>query len=100
MDLSNPVWLLVGLVILALLWPAKWDPAIRIKERQIRAGTHPEAPPPCEHDWLELPEGHRFCRTCKRAERWQRGEDMQWGWHQIELTTLQPLLDRMQRKNF
>ncbi len=39
----TPFIVIVGLVLVALLWPAKWDPAIRIKERQIRNGTHPES---------------------------------------------------------
>ena len=38
--------ILLGLTILALVIPMRWDPAIRIKEWQIRQGFHPEARKP------------------------------------------------------
>lgn len=39
----NPFVILPLMVLIAFLIPAKWDPAIRIKERQMAAGWHPEA---------------------------------------------------------
>ncbi len=42
----TPFLFLLGLVVLALIIPPRWDPAIRIKEWQIRRGFHPEARPP------------------------------------------------------
>jgi hypothetical protein len=36
-------WYIVVAVVAVLAWPPKWDPAILIKERQIRRGEHPEA---------------------------------------------------------
>lgn len=34
---------LLALCVLVALLPPRWDPAIRIKEWQIRRGKHPEA---------------------------------------------------------
>lgn len=36
--------ILIGAATLLAILPPKFDPAIRIKERQIRNGTHPETP--------------------------------------------------------
>ena len=43
MQPSDPMFFLVGLVILSLFIPSSLDPAIRIKEWQIRKGIHPES---------------------------------------------------------
>lgn len=40
----HPALFVLSLVAIALLWPAKWDPAILIKEWQIAKGAHPESP--------------------------------------------------------
>lgn len=45
-DLNVVTFALIGLVILILLVPPRWDPAIRLKEWQIKRGWHPEARPP------------------------------------------------------
>lgn len=39
----TPIIVVLGLVAFFLLLPCRWDPAIRIKEWQIRSGVHPEA---------------------------------------------------------
>lgn len=36
---------LCGVCVVLVLLPPKWDPAIRIKEYQIRKGYHPESTP-------------------------------------------------------
>ena len=36
-------YVLIGVCVVLVCLPPRWDPAIRIKERQIRNGTHPEA---------------------------------------------------------
>lgn len=52
------------LICLALvLLPPKWDPAIRIKERQIKTGTHPES---IDRDVLAINNGH--CPECRKSE--------------------------------
>lgn len=44
---------------LALL-PPSWDPAIQIKEYQIRKGTHPESTP-CPHGFTDWD----YCPQCR-----------------------------------
>lgn len=34
---------LIALCVVLVLLPSKWDPAIRIKEWQIKKGIHPES---------------------------------------------------------
>lgn len=36
---------LCGVCVVLVLLPPKWDPAIRIKEYQIKKGYHPESRP-------------------------------------------------------
>lgn len=36
-------WILPIICIILVLLPPKWDPAIRIKEWQIKQGWHPES---------------------------------------------------------
>lgn len=38
-------WALVAACVVIALLPPKWDPAIRLKERQIMRGEHPESTP-------------------------------------------------------
>lgn len=48
------VWLLIVIALIVLL-PPRWDPAIRLKEWQIRRGRHPEARPPGHSDrWRDF----------------------------------------------
>ena len=37
-------WIWVVVVLIVLLTPARFDPAMRIKMKQIREGRHPESP--------------------------------------------------------
>jgi hypothetical protein len=37
-------YVLIGLCVVLVLLPPRWDPAIRIKEWQIKRGWHPESP--------------------------------------------------------
>lgn len=41
----SPLTLLAICAVIVFL-PPRWDPAIRIKEWQIRRGKHPESPAP------------------------------------------------------
>lgn len=51
----TPVLVLIAVVLLVVLVPPRWDPAIRIKEWQIRSGLHPEARPPGHPDrWKDF----------------------------------------------
>jgi hypothetical protein len=43
-DLSNLQLFVLGLCVLLVLLPPEYDPAIRIKEWQIKQGQHPESP--------------------------------------------------------
>lgn len=55
-----PFVVVISLVVLALLIPCRWDPAIRWKEAQIRAGFHPEAHEPGHPDrWMDFVEQAR-----------------------------------------
>ena len=54
---------LIAAAVILLLLPPKWDPAIRIKERQIEAGTHPES---IDRDVLAINKGH--CPDCRKSE--------------------------------
>jgi hypothetical protein len=36
-------WLMIGACVVLVLLPPKYDPAIRIKEWQIKKGWHPES---------------------------------------------------------
>lgn len=36
-------YILIGICVVLVLLPPKWDPAIRIKEWQIKQGWHPES---------------------------------------------------------
>jgi hypothetical protein len=37
-------YVLCAICVVLVLLPTKWDPAIRIKKAQIKAGWHPESP--------------------------------------------------------
>lgn len=55
MECNLVVLVLVSMIILALMWPPRYDPAIRIKEWQIKQGWHPEARRPGHpHRWLDF----------------------------------------------
>lgn len=41
--MSNGVICLMALCVIIVCLPPKWDPAIRIKEWQIKKGWHPES---------------------------------------------------------
>jgi hypothetical protein len=38
---QHTFFVLLGFIVLALLWPPRWDPAIRIKEWQTRRWKEP-----------------------------------------------------------
>lgn len=44
MTYEQAFWIWVVVVLIVLLLPDRFDPAMRIKMRQIREGRHPESP--------------------------------------------------------
>lgn len=62
--------------------------------------TPPPQVPACVHDWTELPEGYRLCKPCTRIERWDRGEDMQWGWQKASKQKAIEMLERAKAQDF
>lgn len=67
MNALYPFILVMGLVVVTLLIPPRFDPAIRIKEWQIRRGKHPEAREPGDPQ--------RWRDFIVQAERDQRSAD-------------------------
>lgn len=62
--MSLPAAILIGAACLIALLPPKWDPAIRIKERQIRNGAHPETPSCYRSKPGAQAQAENDCHTC------------------------------------
>lgn len=63
----NVGYVLIGLCIVLVLLPPRWDPAIRIKEWQIRKGTHPESPDRSDYACRYADHPEQTCGQCGRG---------------------------------
>jgi len=68
--------------------------------RLFRPKPAPPTPPVCQHDWTDLPEGYRLCKPCSRLERWDRGDDLQWGWQRASKSDALEMLERTKAQDF
>jgi hypothetical protein len=65
--MSLTAYVLIGIALVLFLLPPRWDPAIRIKERQIHNGTHPEAIDRSHYACSHADHPDEVCGQCGRG---------------------------------